>query len=406
MPRRGSAQDSGRRDGGSPDRRQVEGRRLGESPRRQPVAVRECLDLGTHAHRPHHPPRRERRFGAAGSDLARRRPHGRAGRAHGNAPGDAHHGPPVRDGAHDRRSARQFAHRRQPSLSIHVRHARRGGARPAPTPIATSTPTLAPSVRCRAAPASTPTPSRGRASRSSSPRCIRSSSVRIAVACWGNSRRDWSSCASARATPGWRSPSMRRSPSVSSSRSNFSRRSAGRRASPDGPVSASLSRPTRSARRRHCGISSASPRETSRVLHVRLVKGAYWDAEIKRGQERGMAGYPVFTRKPNTDVSYLACAQVDPGAGRGPPLPAVRHAQRAHGGGRVAHGQAPRAGIRVPAPARHGRGPVRRGHEGGRARRAVPRLCARGRARGPASVPRPAAARERREHVVRQPDRQ
>jgi RHH-type proline utilization regulon transcriptional repressor/proline dehydrogenase/delta 1-pyrroline-5-carboxylate dehydrogenase len=50
--------------------------------------------------------------------------------------------------------------------------------------------------------------------------------------------------------------------------------------------------------------------ETRRVLHVRLVKGAYWDAEIKRGQERGLASYPVFTRKPNTDVSYLACARI------------------------------------------------------------------------------------------------
>ncbi|MGP1613763.1 MAG: proline dehydrogenase family protein, partial [Pollutimonas bauzanensis] len=39
------------------------------------------------------------------------------------------------------------------------------------------------------------------------------------------------------------------------------------------------------------------------------VKGAYWDSEIKRAQERGLAGYPVFTRKANTDVSYLACAQ-------------------------------------------------------------------------------------------------
>src|SRR6185436_9066292 len=42
---------------------------------------------------------------------------------------------------------------------------------------------------------------------------------------------------------------------------------------------------------------------------VRLVKGAYWDTEIKRSQEQGLAGYPVFTRKANTDVSYLACAR-------------------------------------------------------------------------------------------------
>ncbi len=44
-------------------------------------------------------------------------------------------------------------------------------------------------------------------------------------------------------------------------------------------------------------------------LMVRLVKGAYWDAEIKRAQERGLSGYPVFTRKVNTDISYLACAR-------------------------------------------------------------------------------------------------
>ena len=42
---------------------------------------------------------------------------------------------------------------------------------------------------------------------------------------------------------------------------------------------------------------------------VRLVKGAYWDSEIKRTQERGLDGYPVFTRKVATDVSYLACAR-------------------------------------------------------------------------------------------------
>lgn len=41
----------------------------------------------------------------------------------------------------------------------------------------------------------------------------------------------------------------------------------------------------------------------------RLVKGAYWDAEIKRAQELGLPGYPVFTRKHRTDVSYLACAR-------------------------------------------------------------------------------------------------
>ncbi|MEO7433515.1 MAG: bifunctional proline dehydrogenase/L-glutamate gamma-semialdehyde dehydrogenase PutA [Dokdonella sp.] len=50
-------------------------------------------------------------------------------------------------------------------------------------------------------------------------------------------------------------------------------------------------------------------RQAQRRWCVRLVKGAYWDSEIKRAQEGGYAGYPVFTRKPNTDVSYLACAR-------------------------------------------------------------------------------------------------
>jgi RHH-type proline utilization regulon transcriptional repressor/proline dehydrogenase/delta 1-pyrroline-5-carboxylate dehydrogenase len=51
-------------------------------------------------------------------------------------------------------------------------------------------------------------------------------------------------------------------------------------------------------------------RALGRTLSVRLVKGAYWDSEIKRAQERGLPGYPVFTRKANTDVSYLACARL------------------------------------------------------------------------------------------------
>ena len=44
-------------------------------------------------------------------------------------------------------------------------------------------------------------------------------------------------------------------------------------------------------------------------LMCRLVKGAYWDAEIKRAQELGLPHYPVFTHKHHTDVSYLACAR-------------------------------------------------------------------------------------------------
>jgi RHH-type proline utilization regulon transcriptional repressor/proline dehydrogenase/delta 1-pyrroline-5-carboxylate dehydrogenase len=46
-----------------------------------------------------------------------------------------------------------------------------------------------------------------------------------------------------------------------------------------------------------------------RRLMVRLVKGAYWDTEIKRAQERGLASYPVFTRKAMTDLNYLGCVR-------------------------------------------------------------------------------------------------
>jgi RHH-type proline utilization regulon transcriptional repressor/proline dehydrogenase/delta 1-pyrroline-5-carboxylate dehydrogenase len=50
-------------------------------------------------------------------------------------------------------------------------------------------------------------------------------------------------------------------------------------------------------------------RRTGRRIMVRLVKGAYWDSEIKRAQVDGLADYPVYTRKAHTDVSYIACAR-------------------------------------------------------------------------------------------------
>ena len=56
---------------------------------------------------------------------------------------------------------------------------------------------------------------------------------------------------------------------------------------------------------------------TGKRIPLRLVKGAYWDSEIKWAQERGLADYPVLTRKLHTDVSYLACMRLilsDPGA--------------------------------------------------------------------------------------------
>ena len=78
--------------------------------------------------------------------------------------------------------------------------------------------------------------------------------------------------------------------------------------------------------------SSTSRAAAGHRLMVRLVKGAYWDSEIKRAQVDGLDGYPVYTRKVYTDVSYLACARrllAAPDAR----LSAVRDPQRAHAGG-------------------------------------------------------------------------
>jgi RHH-type proline utilization regulon transcriptional repressor/proline dehydrogenase/delta 1-pyrroline-5-carboxylate dehydrogenase len=56
------------------------------------------------------------------------------------------------------------------------------------------------------------------------------------------------------------------------------------------------------------------PRRSGRRLMVRLVKGAYWDSEIKCAQVEGQSGYPVYTREACTDVAYLACAKTLLGA--------------------------------------------------------------------------------------------
>jgi RHH-type proline utilization regulon transcriptional repressor/proline dehydrogenase/delta 1-pyrroline-5-carboxylate dehydrogenase len=54
---------------------------------------------------------------------------------------------------------------------------------------------------------------------------------------------------------------------------------------------------------------SALSAEQGDLIPVRLVKGAYWDSEIKLSQQNGFTGYPVYTRKESSDVSYLACAR-------------------------------------------------------------------------------------------------
>lgn len=54
---------------------------------------------------------------------------------------------------------------------------------------------------------------------------------------------------------------------------------------------------------------NALAKENGDEIPVRLVKGAYWDTELKLAQQMGFSGYPLFTRKASTDVSYLACAK-------------------------------------------------------------------------------------------------
>ena len=136
---------------------------------------------------------------------------------------------------------------------------------------------------------------------------------------------------------------------------------------------------------------------------VRLVKGAYWDSEIKRAQVDGLEGFPVFTRKLHTDVCYLACARrllaapdavfpqfathnaqtlaaVLAMAGRGRSIPASYEFQCLHGMGEPLYEE-------VVGP--------------GQARPALPHLRAGRHARDAAGLSGAAAAGERRELVLR-----
>ena len=144
--------------------------------------------------------------------------------------------------------------------------------------------------------------------------------------------------------------------------------------------------------------SSSWPASISRKLMVRLVKGAYWDTEIKAAQVAGLSDYPVFTRKVATDVSYLACAKRMLAAG-GLHLPGLRHPQRQHH--RRGQGAGRRDAVRIPAAARHGRGALRRARQArARHRRnADPgaHLRAGRKPQGIARLSRPPPARKRRQ---------
>ena len=99
-------------------------------------------------------------------------------------------------------------------------------------------------------------------------------------------------------------------------------------------------------------------RRSGHRFMVRLVKGAYWDSEIKRAQVDGQDGYPVYTRKVHTDVAYLACAKKLLAARRrstrsSPPTTPTRWPPSTSWRPR-------QPGLRVPVPARHGRAALRR----------------------------------------------
>jgi len=132
-------------------------------------------------------------------------------------------------------------------------------------------------------------------------------------------------------------------------------------------------------------------------LTVRLVKGAYWDTEIKRAQERGLADYPVFTRKAMTDLCYMACVKKLLAARAH--FSAIRHPQRADRRQRDRGGRR-RRGIQVPAALWHGRGAVC-GAAGRAAACNLPRLCPRRRSPRSAGLSRAAALGERRQFIVR-----
>ena len=147
-----------------------------------------------------------------------------------------------------------------------------------------------------------------------------------------------------------------------------------------------------------CDWVVEAARAHGRKLMVRLVKGAYWDTEIKAAQVGGLPDYPVFTRKVATDVSYLACAKKLLAAERRH-LSRLRDPQRQHH--RPGQGAGARQAVRIPAPARHGRGTVR---GAGRLEKAYRRRADAGahlragrKPQGAAGLSRSPPARERRQ---------
>jgi RHH-type proline utilization regulon transcriptional repressor/proline dehydrogenase/delta 1-pyrroline-5-carboxylate dehydrogenase len=143
--------------------------------------------------------------------------------------------------------------------------------------------------------------------------------------------------------------------------------------------------------------TATTGRALNRRMMVRLVKGAYWDTEIKRAQERGLDDYPVFTRKAMTDLNYIACAQQLLSL-----RPRIFPQFATHNALTVATVWSLRRDrrLRVSAPARHGRGAVP-ATERGPSRPCLPHLCTGRQPSRSAGVSGAAPAGERRQFLVR-----
>jgi RHH-type proline utilization regulon transcriptional repressor/proline dehydrogenase/delta 1-pyrroline-5-carboxylate dehydrogenase len=245
----------------------------------------------------------------------------------------------------------------------------------------------------------------GPASRSSCRRCIRATAARRSSGCTPSSiraSRNWP-CSRATTTSG--STSMPRRPTGWRSRSTCWSGSA---SSPSSKAGTAVGFVVQAYQKRALFTIDwliDLARRSHRRLMVRLVKGAYWDGEIKRAQLDGLEGYPVFTRRIHTDVSYLACARrllAAPDAA----FPAVRHAQCADA---LPPSTPWPARTFMPASTSSSActawaSRFTRRCRAGQAKPAVPHLRARSARTRRCSPTWCAPAGERRQHLVRQPD--
>ena len=326
---------------------------------------------------------------------------GRARGPRGDAPGHAHPGPAVRARADDRAGDRARAKEPGAGLPLLLRHAGRGGEdgtrRPALLPLLPGFPAA----------------DRGR--------CCRHGCCTTVPACRSSSRP----CTRATSSRSWRRLQAELLPRIVELAKVARERNIqltvdaeeSERLEPSLDLFQALARDESLAGWHGLGLAVQAyqkravhviawltdlARSSSRQVMVRLVKGAYWDSEVKRAQQLGLADYPVFTRKVATDVSYLACAKrlLDGGDFFYPAF-ATHNAQTIACLIEMAGNR--RGGFEFQKL--HGMGEAlyrdlktleHVGHPG-------PGLCARGQPQGAPALPRPPPARERGQQLLRPP---